>query len=171
MDRMASIELALLNERTEKGFYENEARRSRNILARAMFESLARDEEEHIDRIERLHQRLLRDRLWPRDVPLEVKGTRLRETLLGAARKAGSAADNDGDDLAAIGKALAFEEKGERFYLELAAACENPMEKTFFGFLAGIEREHRLSLSDSLAYFEDPSGWLEAHEKITLDGA
>jgi len=37
--------------------------------------------------------------------------------------------------------------------------------------LAGLEREHRLSLEDTLEYFEDPEGWLLMKEKHHLDGA
>ena len=38
-------------------------------------------------------------------------------------------------------------------------------------FLADIEREHRISLQDSLSYLEDPESWLEASEHQGLDGA
>jgi len=171
MDRMSSIEMALLNEKTEKAFYENESRRSRNPLAKAMFQNLARDEEEHLTRIRKLHERLVRDGAWPVDVPIEIAGTRIRETLLDVARKSGPDTDHDDDDRRAVTKAIAFEEKGEIFYRALSVSCDNPAEKRFFTFLSGIEREHRLSLADTLQYFEDPAGWLEAHEKIILDGA
>jgi hypothetical protein len=33
-----------------------------------------------------------------------------------------------------------------------------------------MEKEHLLSLKDSLLYFEDPVGWFTSQEKITLDG-
>ena len=72
---------------------------------------------------------------------------------------------------AAIQKAIDFEARGEKFYEELAEACENPQEQQFFEFLSEIEREHRLSLVDTLAYLQDPQAWLEQHERITLDGA
>ncbi len=171
MDRMASIELALHNERTEMGFYRNEARRSKNPLARAMFDNLARDEQEHMTRIQDLHRKLLSEGRWPEEVPLRVQDTDIRQTLDRVAHLDGSAADHDDDDARAIERAIAFEERGEKFYRELADACENPQEKEFFAFLSGIEREHRLSLVDSLAYLKDPRAWLEQHEKIGLDGA
>lgn len=171
MDRMASIELALKNEQTEMEWYQNEAKRSRNPLAKAMFQNLARDEQEHMTRIQALHGKLLSDGKWPEAMPITVAGTVITETLNGLVGKTGSAKDHDDDDEAAIRKAIDFETKGELFYKDLAKACANPQEKAFFDFLAGIEREHRLSLTDTLAYLEDPAGWMEAHEKITLDGA
>jgi len=61
MKYMASFDLALKNEKSEMDFYLNEAARSRNQLAKAMFNTLARDEEEHIIRIRALHEKLTRE--------------------------------------------------------------------------------------------------------------
>lgn len=171
MDRMASIELALKNEKTEMEFYRNESERSKNPLAKAMFDNLARDEQEHMERITKLHQRLLADGKWPEEMPIEVAGTDVKKTLDGLVGKQGSAQDHDDDDMQALKKAIDFEAKGSKFYAELAEACDNPMEKSFFAFLSRIEREHHLSLTDSLAYLEDPEGWSMEQEKAGLDGA
>lgn len=171
MDRMASIEMALKNEQTEMEWYENEAKRSKNPLAKAMFQNLARDEKEHMTRIKGLHQTLVDKGSWPEEMPITVAGTEIAATLGGLVGKTGSADDHDDDDEAALRRAVEFETKGELFYKDLAKACTNPQERAFFEFLASIEREHRLSLADSLAYLEDPASWMEQHEKVSLDGA
>jgi rubrerythrin len=171
MDRMSSIELAITNEKTEMEFYLKEARRSRNPLAKAMFENLAADEHEHMLRIHGLHERLVAEGRWPADVPLEVAGTHIGETLAGVLAKADAKAEHDHDDEEAIRQAMEFESWGEQLYGDLARSSENPQEKTFFGFLSSIEREHRLSLVDTLEYLKNPQGWMELHEKIGLDGA
>jgi rubrerythrin len=171
MDRMASIEMALKNEQTEMEFYQNEAARSNNPLAKAMFENLARDEQEHKRRISNLHQRLQAEGHWPEEMPIEVAGTDIRQTLDTVVSRRGSADEHDDDDIRALQKAIEFESKGARFYADLAEACDNPMEKNFFQFLARIEREHHLSLTDSLAYLEDPAAWALENEHHTLDGA
>jgi rubrerythrin len=162
MDRMASIELALKNEQTELEFYRHEARRSKNSLARTMFENLAKDEEEHMNRIRSLHQKL---------ISIEVRGTNVREVLDGLVQKQGSSEDHDQDDEQALERAAGFEAQGARFYADLAANCENPMEKNFFSFLSRIEKEHHLSVVDSLAYLRDPEAWMMEHERASLDGA
>ena len=171
MDRMASIEMALKNEQTEMEWYQNEAERSENPLAKAMFLNLARDEQEHMRRIRGLHEKLVADGDWPAEMPIEVAGTDISQTLNDLVGKTGSGENHNHDDEEAIKKAIEFETNGEMFYKQLAEECKNPQEKTFFEFLAGIEREHRLSLTDSLAYLQDPQAWLEQHEKINLDGA
>lgn len=171
MDRISSIELALKNEQAEMEYYLAHARRSRNPLARKLFETLAADEQEHMTRIQGLHQRLLDDGSWPEDVPIEVAGTNIKVALAEVSRMGDGAAEHDADDIAALKQGVEFEQGGSRFYNELAAACDNPQEAKFFRFLAGIEREHLLSIQDSLFYLEDPEGWHEAHEHQHLDGA
>jgi rubrerythrin len=171
MDRMSSIELALKNEQTEMEFYLHEARRSKNPLAQTMFTSLAKDEEEHMTRIRSLHDKLVSDGSWPEDVPIEVQDTNVREVLDGMVKKQGSAADHDQDDEQALQRAADFEAKGAKFYSDLAEQCENPMEKNFFSFLSRIEKEHHLSVTDSLAYLRDPQAWMMEHERSGLDGA
>jgi rubrerythrin len=171
MDRMTSIAMALKNEEIEMNFYRNEAKRSQNQLAKAMFEKLAKEEGEHMKRIRKLHDRLVEQKSWPVDVPIEVNGTNIREILQKTAKQSGSEKNHNLDDKKAIEKAIAFEAKGEVFYHELAAKCDNPMEKNFFTFMAGIEREHHLSLVDSLVFLTDPRAWLEQHEHQGLDGA
>ncbi len=171
MERMASIELAMKNEKTEMEFYLNEANRSKNPLAREMFQLLAKDEEEHLSRISKLHGELLGKGNWPGDVPIVVKGTRVTEVLDGLVRKKGSAVDHNDDDVQALEKAAVFEDKGVGFYHSLADACTNPMEKNFFNFLSKIEREHLVSIKDTLEYFKDPEGWMRNKEHSGLDGA
>jgi rubrerythrin len=171
MDRMASIELAMKNERTEMVFYTREASRSRNPLAKAMFDTLARDEREHMTRITALHEKLTKAGSWPETVKIEVAGTNIATVIDATLDHVGSASEHDDDDVAAIKRAIAFETNGEKFYGELAKACENPKEQEFFAFLSGIEREHKLSLTDTLAYLVDPEAWLEQHERSGLDGA
>lgn len=171
MDRMASIELALKNETVEREFYLTEANRSKNELAKSMFLQLAKDEEEHMNRIRQLHNKLIADGNWPKDMPIEVAGTNVREVLDNLTSKTVTPTDHDGNDIAALKKAIDFEAKGMDLYTRLAQSSENPMERNFFSFLASIEKEHHHSLVDTLAYLEDPEDWMMRHEHAGLDGA
>ena len=171
MDRISSMELAISNERTEMEFYQTESARSKNRLAKQMFDTLAADEKAHMKKIGELHQKLVESGEWPADLPLEVSGTDIREQFTAIASDAQSADEHDQDDIAAIRKAISFEAQGAKLYAQLADASANPVEKKFFRFLSLIEREHQLSLNDTLAYFEDPEGWLMEIEGMRLDGA
>ena len=169
MDKMSSIELAIKNETTEMEYYQNEAKRSKNPVAQKLFMTLAEDEKEHMTRLRGLHEKLTADGSWPEDVPIEVAGTDVKQTLEGITRGQGTS-EHDDDDIAALNKGIEFEQNGSKFYAELAESCDNPQEQKFFEFLARIEREHMLSIKDSLFYLEDPEGWLEEKERIGLDG-
>ncbi len=171
MDRMSSIELAIKNEKSEMEYYLNQAERSNNPVAKAMFENLAADEKEHMARLTHLHQKLIADGSWPNDVPIEVAGTNIKTVLEKLGSDPLNAANHDADDLAALKRGVDFEQNGAKFYADLAESCDNPQEAKFFRFLSGIEREHMLSIKDSLFYLEDPQGWFESKEHQGLDGA
>jgi len=171
MDYMASIELAMKNEKTEAEFYKNEAKRSNNQLASEMFNKLADEEKEHMTRIAELNDKLISEGKWPKDVAIQVRDTNVRRVLDEMVAKTGSSGNHDDDDVKALEKAVEFEAKGALFYADMSRTCQNPMEKNFFEFLSRIEREHQLSLADSLAYLKDPEGWMMQHGRAGLDGA
>ena len=178
MERISSIELAIENEKSEMEYYLGQARRSRNPLARALFETLAEDEKEHMVRLLELHDKLVEDGSWPEDVPIEVNGTNIKSVLKNIVRDRPLPRDQDLgdaealnlDDIEALKKGIAFEEEGSRFYAELADACDNLQEEKFFRFLSQIERDHMLSMQDSLFYLEDPEGWFDSVGRVGLDG-
>ncbi|NOZ86703.1 MAG: ferritin family protein [Deltaproteobacteria bacterium] len=171
MNRMESIGLAMKNESNEMKWYFDQAEKSSNPVVKKLFLTLAGDEKEHITRIKALRDRLEKDGKWPQDVPIEVNGTNVKEVIDGIRGVKSSKADRNESDISALKRAAEFEDKGSRFYAELSENCTNLMEKNFFKFLSGIEREHMLSIKDSLFYLEDPEGWLEHTSKQGLDGA
>lgn len=170
MDRMASIDLAIKNEQAEMEFYLEHAKHAANPIARVLFHTLAQDEREHMTRIRVLHEKLITDGSWPADVPIEVAGTNIQRVLAEATRVSRVTNIHEADDIEALKHGAEFEARGAKFYADLAAACDNPQEQKFFKFLSGIEREHLLSIKDSIFYLEDPEGWLESHERQGLDG-
>ena len=171
MDRMASIELAINNEKEEMAFYTGEAERSSNPVAKALFKTLAAEEEEHMTRISALHKRLVSDGAWPKDVPIEVSGTNVKAALSDFRRELSTTSAHDDDDIAALKKSIESERGAAKLYGDLADACTNPKEVNFFRFLSEIENEHMASLKDSLAYLEDPEAWMMQHGRAGLDGA
>jgi len=166
-----ALEIALDNESRERDFYLKHAERTQNSLGKSMFASIASDEDEHYNRILNLHKRLIQEGKWPETVPIEVKGTEVKKVIQKVVEAVDATAQADRDDKEAVKIAIDFETKGEKFYGDLAKSVENPMEKQFYEFLASIEREHRLSLQDTLEYFQDPAGWFRVKERHHIDGA
>ncbi len=170
-ERIKALETALNNEQREKEFYLKHAARTKNSLGKAMFETIAADEDEHYQRLLELHKTLEKDGKWPETIPLKVKNTVVKDVLKKVVEDVDSEKSSDADDMEAVQIAIDFETKGEAFYKKMEESTSNPTEKEFFKLLAGMEREHRLSLEDTMEFFKDPEGWYRMHEGHTLDGA
>jgi rubrerythrin len=169
--RIKALELAITNEARERDFYLSHSERTTHPLGKKMFRSLANDELEHMERIKILHQRLQQQGRWPEDLPLEVKGAKVKDVLAAVAELGKKAPEADRDDIEAIRIALDFEAKGEAFYRDLAEKTDNSMEREFYRLLSSMEHEHFVSLKETLEFFENPEGWFAARERPTLDGA
>jgi len=170
-EQIQVLEIALNNEAKERDFYLNHSKRTTNNMGKMMFATIASDENEHFKRIQMLHKRLIEEGKWPETVPIQVKGTEVKAVIQKAIDSMDTSSKADMDDMEAVRIAIDFETKGEKFYSDLAKSVDNPMEKKFYGFLASIEGEHRLSLIDTLEYFRDPAGWFRVKEKLNVDGA
>jgi rubrerythrin len=170
-ERIKALEIALNNESRERDFYLNHSKRTKNDMGKKMFASIAGDEEEHYQRILGLHKKLKEEGKWPETVPIQVKGTEVKAVIQKVVEAAAASSAADKDDMEAVKTAIDFETKGEAFYGKLAKEVENPMEKKFYELLASMEREHRISLQDTLDYFKDPAGWYRIKERHHIDGA
>ncbi|UCG14557.1 MAG: ferritin family protein [Deltaproteobacteria bacterium] len=169
-ERIQALEVALNNESRERDFYMKHAERTTNSFGKLMFQSLANDEAEHYQRLLQLHKKLKAEGRWPETIPLKVKGTDMHSVLKKVVESVDTSAKADTDDMEAVQIAIDFEAKGEKFYSDLRDSVDNPVEKEFYRVLAAMEREHRLSLEDTLEYFKDPEGWYRMKEKHHMDG-
>ena len=170
-ERVKALEVAINNEAREREFYLKHMERTSNPHGKAMFASIADDELEHLRRLQVLHKRLQAEGKWPETLPLEVKGTEVKSIMKKLVDSIDTSSKADSDDVEAVKVAIEFEAKGEAFYSDLRDRVENPTEKRFYDLLATMEREHRLSLEDTLEYFQDPEAWFRVKEKHTFDGA
>jgi len=170
-ERIEALEIALNNESKARDFYLQHSQRTRNSIGKMMFASIAADEDEHYNRIQDLHKKLISDKKWPETIPIKVKGTEVKAVFNKMGEWVEKSVKADADDMEAVKIAIDFETKGELFYKKLAQEVDNPMEKNFYQFLADIEREHRISLEDTYEYFRDPASWLRIKERHHLDGA
>jgi rubrerythrin len=170
-EKLNALEIALNNERREREFYLKNAVRCGNILGSTMFKQIADDELEHYKRLQQVHAAWSDEGKWPETVPLKVKETKVKDILKEMVKKTEITQPGEKDDFDAISIALDFEAKGEKFYAGLRDAVTNPMEKKFFDLLAGMEREHFLSLKDTEEYLKDPVSWFTRKEHHGIDGA
>jgi len=166
--RLEVLKRALQMEEDGKKFYEKCLRETKNDTGKWMFEFLIRAEESHIRKIQELYQTLESSGKWPekteetfpRDVPANI----FAEALAHSKEKEKGTAD----DIEALKTALSFEEDGIKYYQANAAAATDPMEKRFYMLLVNEETEHFLSITDSLAFMENPQ--LYYHQKELTRG-
>jgi rubrerythrin len=170
-DRLDALEIALTNEMREHEFYTLNAERTDNPLGKAMFETIAKEELEHFERLKQLHEVWEKNNSWPETIPLKVNKTNVQNVLKEVLRKVAEAPHVDRDDLIAIRTAIDFECDGVMYYEQLKDGSAEPNEKAFFNLLANIEHEHFVSLKDTEELLVDPNSWYRIRERGGLDGA
>lgn len=165
--RLNALKQALKMEEDGKKFYEKCLRETKNDTGRWMFEFLIRAEESHIRKFNELYKTLEASGNWPkqetadaRDVPANI----FAEALV----KSKDKEEGTASDIEAIKTAMGFEEDGIKYYQAQAATATDPLEKKFYLLLVNEETEHFLSLSDSLAFLENPQ--LYYHQKEMTRG-
>ena len=155
-----ALKVALTNEMRERDFYLKNAERTKNPLGRAMFQQIADEELEHFQKLKELHEKWQAEGKWPETVPVEVRGSLVKDVLKDALQKIDQVVQTNEDELRAIRKAMDFEAKGVAYYTRLRDEATDPKVKGFFDLLAAIEHEHYLSLKETEKYLSDPASWM-----------
>jgi rubrerythrin len=155
-----ALKVALTNEMRERDFYLKNAERTKNPLGRAMFQQIADEELEHFQKLKELHEKWQAEGKWPETVPVEVRGSLVKDILEDALEKIEQVVQTDEDELRAIRKAMDFEAKGVSYYTRLRDEATDPRVKGFFDLLAAVEHEHYLSLKETEKYLSDPASWI-----------
>jgi rubrerythrin len=160
------VKAAAQLERDGYDFYVEVAKKATNAQAKAMFESLADDEVDHLRWIERAEpgvntaeaaNKELYQKLAPifADVPAEERGS------LGDAPS----------DVEAIHAAIAIEEKAAAAYGDWLNQCDDPDVRRLCATLVGVEKFHKQVLENTLEYFEHTPDWFMQQEQWNFEGA
>ncbi|MGA2782681.1 MAG: ferritin family protein [Smithella sp.] len=169
--RMNALKFALENEQKEREFYLANARRTKNLAGKNMFKQIADEEKEHFEILKKLHDKWEEKKKWPSTVPLKVRKSLAGSILKSMSGKKSARFNGNEDDLKAVRTAIDFEARGMALYTKLEEGSTDPKEKVFFNLIAGVERQHFLSLCDTEVFLTDPATWYQNVEKASLDGA
>lgn len=169
-NKIKAISVALENELNERDFYLAQSEKTDNPVGKKMFLQIAAEEDEHYRRLQSIYQELSVQGKWPESVANIIGGSDIRKTFRRLAEQAKHIPAANRDDIEALKIAVAFETKGQSFYTRLSSEAGTGLEKIFFELLASMEREHMLTLQDSLLFFENPGDWFAEHEKSQLEG-
>ncbi|HNZ65139.1 MAG TPA: ferritin family protein [Smithella sp.] len=168
--RINALKFALENELNEREFYLANARRTKNLAGKNMFKQIADEEKEHYEMLKKLHDQWEKKQKWPSTVSLKVKKSLTGNILKSMSEKKSTRIKGNEDDLKAVRTAIDFEARGMALYTKLEEGSTDPREKAFFNLLAGIERQHFLSLRDTEEFLTDPVSWYQKTERSSLDG-
>ncbi len=127
-----SIDLALENEIHERNFYLLHSSKAKNPVAKGMFARIADDEQEHFERLQRIHGELTARGTWPEYITSDSSDTVAMQHLFDIARSTTDKSPVDPDDHDALKVAIAFETKGYTLYENLSTCGRISRRKIFF---------------------------------------
>jgi rubrerythrin len=148
-------------------FYHQSLERAKNPLVKRVFEALVREEDAHIDMIEKIFEEARQNR--PLKEWVTTTGAKGDLTVL-FGQASIERVKLSKDELQALKVALGIEEKSMKYYETLASETVNHIEKRFYLTLSYEERGHYLHILDSMEYLSDPMGWYYVKEHDMVDG-
>jgi rubrerythrin len=164
------LEQAMRMEEESRQFYMNASKKVANRPGRAMLESLARDEEQHLARLRQMQEQDYEAALAGCIPEFEDAAGKIRAVF---AKYGGDVAEEvtaDTGDLEALDIAMEMERKGFDLYKEAASNVEDANAQKVFIFLAGEEEKHFEILQNMHKYLSDPRNWFLEEEQGLLDG-
>ena len=147
------------------GFYSGAAQEAANPQAQRLFDSFARDEQRHLDIIERIAQGLGVD-VAGMPTPAES----IRTVFTNADVELGEEQKVAASELEAIAIALGMETKSYRLYKAAAGSAEDDAVKALFERLALEENQHYEMLENTQQYLTDYEKWVLWDEHGLLTG-
>lgn len=171
-DKMVkALEFALRFEREGKEFFEKAAKITNNSLGREVFQTLAEEEDVHMNKIMEVYQNLEKKGKWEERITVVGNPDRVKTVFAEAMEKIDKDIKAGTSDLEALKKVMELEQRGQNlYYNDLAEKAADPLEKRFYLTLATEERGHFLLILDSYDYLSNPSGWFAQKERSLLDG-
>ena len=159
----AALTRALEVERKGSEFYIKLGIETKQVLAKRLFYDLAKQEIDHIVKIEEIFDAVRRNVAWPEipttDLDAIEEGTRrVFERLDEMAR------EEELDNLKGYRLAMDFEKRGYEMYKELSAQAEHAEERKFFEALVGEEKTHLEALDNVHRFLTDTEDWLTLEE-------
>jgi rubrerythrin len=162
-----SLQLAIEMERDGKAFFLKAASGAESVLAKNIFEELARQEDFHIEKILLVYEQMKAEKPVKEWV-MTVAGTgQLDKVFQESLQEKAQSSEND---LNALRFGLEIEDKSVKYYEKLASNAFDSYEKRFYLTLSHEERDHYLRIMDSIEYLSDPTGWFYTKQRSMVDG-
>jgi rubrerythrin len=163
---LEALKVAIQMEIDGKQYYLKMSRTSSNDLGAKLFNTLAVEEDSHLQKFEEIYKAIEAKKGWPQIEFIPHRGKEL--TTLFA--EACEVVQSTSSELESIKTAMDMENKTRDYYEAQAKKASAGAEKTYFETLAGEERAHHMVLDDYFEYLKNPTGWFTMKERHSLDG-
>ena len=160
------VKTAIQLEMDGEKFYLDTASKTSSVLAKGMFESLAKDEQRHIEWIENFSP----GGNTAESANRELYG-RLSHIFAEVPEDTRMSAALSEDDIKAIDTAIGMEEKSLEAYEKWANEADSEDVRDLCNALAGQERFHRQVLENTKEYLDRTADWFMQEEQWNFEGA
>jgi|YelNatPaOPRAMG01_1025707.scaffolds.fasta_scaffold35332_5 rubrerythrin len=150
-----------------KKFYLKAAEKTLVPSVKELFKHLAYEEDLHREKIREIYQFFQQKKELPQYI---TKVSKKQFNPIFDPKQLEKVAGVE-TEIAALEKALNFEEKSMKYYQKLSEKTKDPKVKRFFLTLVQEEWSHYLSIFDSIEFLKDPTSWHTFKERWGLDGA
>jgi rubrerythrin len=169
---LAALEKAMEVERQGKVFYEEAAGRVQDAAGKAVFQTLAQDEVEHIRLLQAEYDQIAKGSEWMELDEAKVCEPQMPLKLFPNQRDAALAIPANAKDVDALKLAMDFEERGYKAYKKAQKETADPNGKKVFAFLAKQENNHYVFLQKTYDYLTNEGAWyFDEQEFPMFDGA
>jgi rubrerythrin len=154
------LQTAMQIERDGYAFYAAAARETKDSNAVKMFLSLARDEMEHLGRLETAYCALTKGRQWPR---AQQSAGRVHG-VFPAPEQAASAVTPGTREVAALKQGIQAEADSIAFYRQAAGDAKDPEAQAMYEYLIREEERHLSILQAEHDYLTETGFWFNYQE-------
>lgn len=168
-EKLAALKEAMQLEIDGEEYYLKAAEKSISPFAQELFGQLAKDERQHLKKVEQIYAELNKQGPLSEKPGLISPSAAIQDVFKKATGSLKDQAPAESSDLEAIKTAMSMEEKSIGLYDGLSTEARSSFTKRFFVLLSYEERGHYLALFNAYDYLVDPAAWLEKKERIMLD--
>jgi len=165
---LTALEKAMEGERRGRAFYAAAAEHVKDPMGKAVFQTLARDEEEHLRLLQAEYEAISNDQDW-----MELDEAKVCEPLTPLRlypdkQDAALVIGADTTDLDALELAMKFEEQGYNMYAAAGSETDDPKGKKVYEFLAAQENSHYAFLQKTHEYLTTEGAWYFDEEEFPM---
>jgi rubrerythrin len=168
---LAALEKAMEVERQGRVFYEEAAGRVQDAAGKAVFQTLAKDEVEHIRLLQAEYDQISKNSEWMELDDAKVCEPQTPLKLFPGQTDPALAIPARIKDVDALKLAMGFEERGYKAYKKAQKDTDDPSGKKVYAFLAKQENNHYVFLQKTCDYLSNEGAWyFDEQEFPMFDG-